>query len=1060
MDADIQKIISIDNEKYSTKANDENYDNREGIMLAIKDAIEQGINSVFIPSGTWYISVVKPIYIPSNFTLYGIGNISIIKAINSSYSNSSNELYSNYNQNCIVAIGDPTLDRADGFVSIADHGFRENIKIHDICIDGNIIDGKPTQIANTELWVGAYGLACIRVKNLVIENCYIKNTLNTGILFERNSNTTVDNCIVTNCGIYGNSGSSRNGISMVGYFGEDAKATRITNCDIHDNGDVGIQYVYAPLIITNCHIYNNVTYGIEGDNGYKFLETVSNNIHGDVVITGNYLNNNGLNAINITQGNNQKVTVVGNTIKNHQNIIAFSQSEGGLLNFVGNNISYINNNSSLQCITLTCNEANISNNIFDNCISTTSGFCSVTNNTTNLNINNNIMKNIKTNKLIVFRGGNLNFTNNQVDLSKYYCNFISLWDKVPETLKINNNTVSNLTGVLLQVPSSIDNFTCNYLSINNNLIYDCNSPSSTLIYIVPTTLGNIKIFELKGNSLGMSDPSYKIGRFLEGGSNLIIDYFCAFHNYIPSSLNLWGDSFKFSKKSVITKINNNYFNANSDPENIDISICNSQIETILNEKLKDGTIVGTEEVQKLISDVSSSDISYKLKNYYSLKDLYTSNNYNGAIITFIDDDGTNIFYNNYAAIFRNNNIRCSLGIITGNVGKSDYYMSLDKIKKLQDDGFDILSHSNTHEYNIYGTDLMKVSDLTIENDMKASQEYMINNGLNGYDTLVWPYGAYDNYTLEIQLKMKKIARKYFKNAINSQGGANGAILDNMLIGRIFLDKNKDLSYFQSLIDKCLNEKTWLIFGSHCFSSDSITTDYLDSVIKYVISKGIPIMTFSDGIRLKENKISIGDKKDTSGRIFIGNNGSVLMDALPKVTNYIIEGTTGSNGYALSDAISKYPTGISTLIVGGSEDTVTNGGGFLTTYNVGQYNQMYQEFVSWSGRRKFIRGWNGTGWDSWSEFQARKLNYIAQYYTGKMDDPISKYNKNQVTVVQLSNTLDTLTSKGGSLETFHGEEMLSHQKFVNLEGRFFIRYWSGLDSSGYWSKWKEVSLTSV
>ena len=165
------------------------------------------------------------------------------------------------------------------------------------------------------------------------------------------------------------------------------------------------------------------------------------------------------------------------------------------------------------------------------------------------------------------------------------------------------------------------------------------------------------------------------------------------------------------------------------------------------------------------------------------------------------------------SIFDNNGVKASVGVITSFVGTTNY-MSLNDLLNLQSEGYDIVSHTKTHSANIFNgavVDLSTVPDTSIDTEFRESQQWMIANGLKGYDTLIYPWGNYGSQTV----RYKSIARKYYKYALNAFGNQNTTPVDNMYMNRYYLNASQDFTtVLKPLIDACVASKGWMVFYTH------------------------------------------------------------------------------------------------------------------------------------------------------------------------------------------------------------------------------------------------------
>ena len=287
-------------------------------------------------------------------------------------------------------------------------------------------------------------------------------------------------------------------------------------------------------------------------------------------------------------------------------------------------------------------------------------------------------------------------------------------------------------------------------------------------------------------------------------------------------------------------------------------------ENIVREKV-DNFIQNNSKIQNIFSELNNkvdlNIINNVLKTSYKDK----------PIVTLLDDDCRREFLTIIKPELDKRGLKCSMAMITSKVGDSDT-LSLEELKQLQSNGFDILCHSHTHSYDIYKSNILTQNDSVVENDIKLAQNFMRSNGFDlGAETLVYPFG---NYTYEESLKIKSITKKYFINCIDANGGIiNKFPYDNGLIPRkIFEFKQaSNLDYAKQLIDECKNNNSWFILGTHAWSN--VTQSMYGEMLDYLVASGVTVMTFSQALKYKGNVLSVGEYTSNS-KMFISSNGNI------------------------------------------------------------------------------------------------------------------------------------------------------------------------------------------
>ena len=277
-----------------------------------------------------------------------------------------------------------------------------------------------------------------------------------------------------------------------------------------------------------------------------------------------------------------------------------------------------------------------------------------------------------------------------------------------------------------------------------------------------------------------------------------------------------------------------------------------------------------------------SQLEHNTHEVYNKIRINTSERlYSSPVVTFVDDDGTSNFLTLTKPIFDKYGIKASIGVIPSKVDTKGY-MTLDELKSLQDDGYSMLSHSYTHDANIYKpsvVDANPISDNVILEDYRKCYEYMVKNNFNGADTIVYPWGGFTNSG-----RYKNLARTYFNNGLNAgDGGINNELNDNMYLNRLFINKNTNIQTYKTAIDNIVTSGGWLILGSHS-NTNEIDISHLEEIINYIKSKNILILPFNQANRLKGNAINIGDYTNDI-KFFVSRRGKTSLETNVVKDNY-------------------------------------------------------------------------------------------------------------------------------------------------------------------------------
>ena len=414
-----------------------------------------------------------------------------------------------------------------------------------------------------------------------------------------------------------------------------------------------------------------------------------------------------------------------------------------------------------------------------------------------------------------------------------------------------------------------------------------------------------------------------------------------------------------------------------------------------NEKGIDENIVREKVNYFLENSVKIKNISSQLdtsvkKSYYGGKSNLSPYYNKSCAFAWVDDDGSKGFLTTLKPLLDSKGMKCSLGIITDRVG-TDTYLSKSELLELQENGYEIVSHSASHSSDIF-KDNLAISESLIEGDLKKSQNWLFKNGFTGYDTLIFPWGNFGSYST----KYKSIARKYFKYACNALGSYNKTPVDNMYMDRYFIMKTMDIESIKAKIDETIANNGLLIFGSHSYSSSEFDKVFFETVIDYVISKGHKITTLEKALEKKGNAISIGEYNDFYGNIFISNDGTNNLPYEIISTNTVYNETT---------PLSKFP--INKIVRFVSTNNSFGVGGIMEVFRSSAKYYSYRTFTPHNENVIYMSkhdDMSTNSWLSWSKINNVVFddNLIVKQglYDGTMDDTITSYRQYKETIVQI------------------------------------------------------------
>lgn len=212
------------------------------------------------------------------------------------------------------------------------------------------------------------------------------------------------------------------------------------------------------------------------------------------------------------------------------------------------------------------------------------------------------------------------------------------------------------------------------------------------------------------------------------------------------------------------------------------------------------------------------------------------------LVSFVFDDGNETDYTVARDIFKSRGEVACTAVVTNWVNTRNY-LSVAQLLDLQNEGWEIMSHTMSHPR------LKSLSESLIETELFQSKASLERWGLNTKN-LVYPYNGNDE-------TIRNIVGKYYRSGRSGHRMLNGTDLDryNLKSYSNELSTRKTLSEIKSYIDQAFAEKKWLIFYHHM----------IDAKIKISNKKGIFI---------SEELLSF-EPSGATGK-YIKDNGSVIQ----------------------------------------------------------------------------------------------------------------------------------------------------------------------------------------
>lgn len=228
-----------------------------------------------------------------------------------------------------------------------------------------------------------------------------------------------------------------------------------------------------------------------------------------------------------------------------------------------------------------------------------------------------------------------------------------------------------------------------------------------------------------------------------------------------------------------------------------------------------------------------------------------------CVVSFINDDGNKGQYTDLFPIMSELNVPYGQAIFTSQFDKHTKEMMQNIINL----GGDLSSHTVSHAHLS-----ALATEAEIEMELRDSKQWFIDNGVP-CDYIVYPFGEVDD-------RVRRIAKKYYKFGVSTEGKINGYPIEDFSIKRIALgayfdgtDKNT-YEYYKSKLDEAIANKNWIIFMLHSNTSEFNDTQkgYLRRIVQDIRTANIPIMSPTKAYEYYGNAIKVGDNSTgTSGR---------------------------------------------------------------------------------------------------------------------------------------------------------------------------------------------------
>lgn len=208
------------------------------------------------------------------------------------------------------------------------------------------------------------------------------------------------------------------------------------------------------------------------------------------------------------------------------------------------------------------------------------------------------------------------------------------------------------------------------------------------------------------------------------------------------------------------------------------------------------------------------------------------------------DDGFLSAYEIAFPILEEAGMRGTLYLISRHM-EPPLYMTRAQALDIQSRGHEIGAHTREH---------VRLSGLTyseIQDEVIGSKEDLEKMGFRGVDTFAYPFGDYNQDVLAVVKEAGFIAAR------GTHPGFNHAATDPFQLQSKLIEKGRSIEEIRALIDRAVQEKTWLILAFHRMGDKgnrvSASPEMLQQIVDYLIEKKVPVVTMHEGYELVFNR---------------------------------------------------------------------------------------------------------------------------------------------------------------------------------------------------------------
>jgi len=213
-----------------------------------------------------------------------------------------------------------------------------------------------------------------------------------------------------------------------------------------------------------------------------------------------------------------------------------------------------------------------------------------------------------------------------------------------------------------------------------------------------------------------------------------------------------------------------------------------------------------------------------------------------GFVSLTFDDGWKCIFENGVPILQRFGMKATFYVISGYLDAFQYpqYMNEEDIRALHRAGHEIGCHTVSHRH------LPQEPYPLIEAEVTRSRDYLSNMGFP-VDTFAYPYGEYDDRTIEI------VRRSGFFAARSTIPGLNLPGTDPLLLQVQAVKAGTTIQEVRQWIEAAKSENAWLILMFHQIDHEgrewSATPEMLQAVVDCVRESGLRTATVREGAEI-------------------------------------------------------------------------------------------------------------------------------------------------------------------------------------------------------------------